>query len=244
MAMRAVLLDLDDTLLDTRAAFGVAVRHVVGEWMPHLDGARAEEAVLHWAQDPGGYFRAYTRGEHSFVDQRRLRAAQLHATFGGPPLDEAAHQVWEIGYEAAFRAAWRLAPGAVELLDRLERAELAIGAVTNMERRYQEDKLVAVGLADRVPVLVAIDDLGFGKPDPRAFALGCARLGVLAEDAAYVGDELDVDARGAVAAGLTGVWLDVHRTGACPRDVLVARSLADVPALLGLSVRSVSGHPE
>lgn len=36
------------------------------------------------------------------------------------------------------------------------------------------------------------------------------------------------------AAGLVGVWLDVHAGDSCPEDVLVARSLAEVPARLGL----------
>ena len=240
--LRAVLLDIDDTLLDTRGAFRSAIRHVVGQWMPQLDEAGAEEAVVHWAQDPGGYFRAYTRGEQTFLTQRRLRAKDLHAAFGGPVLDDDAYRGWESRYEAAFRAAWRLADGAADLLDTLVGAGLAVGAVTNMERAYQEDKLAVVGLAGRLPVLVAVDDLGFGKPDPRTFALACRRLGVRQQQAAYIGDELDVDARGATAAGLTGVWLDVHGTGRKVQDVLVARTLQDVPALLGVP-RPARGRP-
>jgi beta-phosphoglucomutase-like phosphatase (HAD superfamily) len=44
--IRAVLLDVDDTLVDTRAAFAAAVAHVVARWLPHLDGEGREAAGL------------------------------------------------------------------------------------------------------------------------------------------------------------------------------------------------------
>jgi putative hydrolase of the HAD superfamily len=224
--LRAVLLDIDDTLVDTRAAFRAAIAQVLGEWIPHLDADAREAATLHWVHDPGGHFRAYTRGEHDFGTQRRLRARDLHLAFGGPPLEGPDYLRWECRYEAAFRAAWTLAPDALGLLDRLARARLAVGAVTNLERSYQRDKLEAVGLGERLEVLVGIDDLGFGKPDRRVFALACRRLGVGPDQVAYVGDEVDVDARAARDAGLLGVWLDRHGTGEDPGDGPVVRTLA------------------
>lgn len=69
-APRAVLLDIDDTLVDTRAAFTAAVGQVLRHWLPHLDDDRAQEAVLHWAGDRDGHCRAFTRGECSFAEQR------------------------------------------------------------------------------------------------------------------------------------------------------------------------------
>jgi putative hydrolase of the HAD superfamily len=56
----------------------------------------------------------------------------------------------------------------------------------------------------------------------------------------YVGDELDVDAAGAVAAGLVGVWLDrpgprrvvVDEAEAVATGVVVVHSLAELPEAL------------
>ncbi len=239
-----MLLDVDDTLVDTRAAFRAAVAHVVAAWLPHLDTAGREQAVRHWTHDPGGYFRAYTRGEVTFAEQRRLRSADLHAAFGGAALDDQAYGRWDTGYEAAFRAAWRAADDAVGLLDALDAAGLPYGALTNMAAAYQRTKLEAVGLA-RVPVLVTMDDLGRGKPDPAVYHLACRRLGTAPERTAYVGDEVDVDARGARDAGLLGVWLDRHGTGDTPGDVPVVRSLRELAALLvpAGSARAPRGAP-
>jgi len=234
VALRAVLLDVDDTLVDTRGAFRAAITAVVGTWLPHLDADGREAAVQRWAVDPGGHFRAHTRGEVDFETQRRRRAADLHETFAGPVLDDAAAERWEDAYEDAFRHAWRPCPDALPLLAAVRAAGLPVVAVTNMLTSYQQVKLEAVGLAGYVRAVVGLDVVGVGKPDPRPFLHGCGLLGVEPGEAAYVGDELDVDARAARDAGLIGVWLDRHGTGLQPGDVPVVRTLAELPRLLRL----------
>jgi putative hydrolase of the HAD superfamily len=235
MALRAVLLDIDDTLVDTRGAFRAAITSVVATWLPHLDADGREAAVQRWALDPGGHFRAYTRGEVDFETQRRRRAADLHQAFGGPPLDDEGARRWDAGYEDAFRRAWRPCPDAVPFLAVVRAAGLPMAAVTNMLTSYQVAKLDVVGLATYLRAVVGLDVVGVGKPDPRPFLHACAVLGVEAEEAAYVGDEVDVDARAARDAGLLGVWLDRHGTGDEPGDVPVVRTLAELPALLDMS---------
>ncbi len=80
---------------------------------------------------------------------------------------------WFATYDAAFRASWRLHDDALELLDRLEQAGVRVGALSNSSRELSIDKLARLGLTERLPLLVSPDDLGFGKPDPRVFALAC-----------------------------------------------------------------------
>jgi putative hydrolase of the HAD superfamily len=234
VALRAVLLDVDDTLVDTRGAFRAAITSVVAAWLPDLDADTREAAVQHWALDPGGHFRAYTRGELDFATQRRRRAADLHEAFGGPPLDDAAARRWDAGYEDAFRRAWRPCPDAPPFLAAVRAAGLPMAAVTNMLTSYQVAKVGALGLAGFLEAVIGLDVVGVGKPDPRPFLHACALLGVDPGDAVYVGDELDVDARAARDAGLLGVWLDRHGSGLEPGDVPVVRTLAELPGLLGL----------
>lgn len=239
-AVAAVLLDVDDTLVDTRSAFRTAILGAIDAWLPDLPQERREPAVLHWAEDPGGYFRAYTRGELTMEQQRRHRVADLHRTFGGPELSPDQFAAWVRGYEAAFEAAWRLLPGALELLDALAADGLPVGAVTNASRALQTGKLARVGLTDRLPLLACVDDVGRGKPDPAMWHRACARLGLAPDRVAYLGDELDVDARGARDAGLLGIWFDRHGTGHLPPDVPVVRVLGELPGLL----RDLAARPD
>ncbi|MBU4213618.1 MAG: HAD family hydrolase [Actinobacteria bacterium] len=242
MTPDGVLLDIDDTLVDTRAAFAHALAQVAGTYLPRLGADRLDELLATWRADHGGHYRAYTRGETDHRSQRMARANDLHAQFGGPVLDDAAYDRWDAQFEAGFVAGWAAHADAGPCVDRLLAAGVRIGALTNARVDYQRDKLARTGLGDRVPVLVGVDTLGVGKPDPRVFLEGCARLGTDPARTVYVGDELDVDAAAAVTAGLVGVWLDrpgprrvaVHESEAAAAGVLVVHSLVELPEALGL----------
>lgn len=237
-----VLLDVDDTVVDTRAAFAAAIDAVCRVWLPDLPATRYPEVLALWRADPHGHYRAYTRGEVGFDVQRMARANELQTTFGGVVLDDALYEEWKKLFWGTFEESWRSFDDARPALDALAAAGVRLGALTNAGTELQTRKLAAAGLAD-LPVLVTVDTLGFGKPDPRVFLEACRRLGTDPARTAYVGDELDIDARGAAAAGLVGVWLDrpgARRGGPHPEDpdaarasgVLVAHGLDGVAAQL------------
>ena len=237
-----VLFDVDDTLVDTRGAFAHALAAVADAYLPAGAAERVDEMLSTWRADTGGHYRAYTRGEMGFVEQRRHRANQLHEMFGGPVLDEADFAAWDEVFEGGFIAGWRAHADASPLVDLLLAAGLPVGALSNAGVAYQENKLARTGFGGRVPMLVGVDTLGVGKPDPAVFLEGARRLGTDPARTVYLGDELDIDAAAAAAAGLVGIWLD--RPGArrvhVPEDevaaagVPVITTLAELPALLGL----------
>ncbi|MDO8108193.1 HAD family hydrolase [Isoptericola sp. b441] len=206
-AVDGVLLDVDDTLVDTRGAFEHALAQVARAYLPDLPDTRLGEVLAAWRADVSGHYRRYTRGEIGYVEQRRERANELHEAFGGPVLDEAAFRAWDEVFEQGFAAGWTAHPDASGAIDALTGAGLAVGALTNAAVGYQTQKMTATGLG-HVPVLVGMDTLGVGKPAPQVFLEGCRRLGTDPGRTVYVGDELDIDALAAVQAGLVGVWLD------------------------------------
>jgi putative hydrolase of the HAD superfamily len=199
-----VLLDVDDTLVDTRGAFSTALAAVAEA---HLPGDVDRAAVLdHWRSDPAGHYARFARGEIDNRTQRRLRADLMHRTFGGAPVGEEAFDAWDEIFWGTFQRSWRAFDDAAALLAGLRAAGIAVGVVTNAYVELQERKLAAAGLD--VPVLVGLDTLGYGKPHPDVFLEGARLLGTLPERTAYVGDEPTTDARAAHDAGLVGVWLD------------------------------------
>jgi putative hydrolase of the HAD superfamily len=236
-----VLFDVDDTLVDTKGAFGHALHAVMNEYLPGVEAARRAEVLDHWRRDPTGYYRAYARGEIGYQAQRMARANELLAVFGGPELDDEGYASWNALFETGFRSGWRAHLDAAPAVRALRGAGHLLGALSNASVDYQAIKLEAVGLAADVPMLVGVDTLGVGKPDPRVFVEACRRLGTAPGRTVYVGDELDIDAQAASAAGLLGVWLDrpgarrievsAEEIGAA--GVAIISSLSELLALVG-----------
>jgi putative hydrolase of the HAD superfamily len=112
-------------------------------------------------------------------------------------------------------------------------ASYALGLVTNGASCLQREKLRASGLSDYFEVVVVSADVGVGKPDSSVFREAVVKLGA-GRDAVMVGDSVEKDVNGAIAAGLQAVW--VNR--ACrPRpdglpDVPAVRTFSELPLAL------------
>lgn len=205
--VRGVLFDIDDTLVDTARAFAAGLAEAFGTLTELTPQAQAD-VVRIWRADAGGHYRRYVAGEVGIVEQRRARVLEITRHLGLDDLDDDGFAAWDDDYRAAFAASWALFDDAHACVAAAVDAGLAVGAVTNAPGEMQRAKIAAVGLADVLGSLVAVDTLGVGKPDPRVFHEGCRLIGTEPSATVYVGDELDVDALAAVEAGLRGVWLD------------------------------------
>lgn len=198
---KVIFFDLDDTLVDSHAAFGAAISASVAELLnQESDDAKLLAA---WRGDAGGFYAQYTRGEISYEQQRRLRLEHLI----GAHVAEQEFSRWNDTFTRVFEESWRIFPDAGSTLIELAHRGLSVGVITNGPHELQEQKLQATGLG-HIPVVVSVDTLGVGKPSPQVFEYACRTYDVAAYEAMYVGDELENDAIGALAAGMPGVWLD------------------------------------
>lgn len=121
---------------------------------------------------------------------------------------------------------------AVPALQALAGAGYILGAVSNMDATLQAT-LEALDLGRYFSVVVNSQEAGVTKPAPGIFHLAAAQAGVPPEEAAYVGDQPQIDVRGAAAAGMLPVLVD--RAGAFPDAAPALRiaSLLELPGLLG-----------
>lgn len=220
---RAVLFDLDGTLMDHDAARDAAIAVQLAG-----DAALADE----WRRLEAHHYDEYAAGRCSFREQRRRRVRGIHAAMGRDEPADAACDAWFDAYLERYRAGWTAFDDVLPALAALAAAHpgLRLGIVTNGEGEPQRAKLAAIGLADRFPVVVCSAEEGIAKPDPAIFARACERLGVEPGAAAFVGDRLDLDAQGAAAAGLRGVWLDRACSGLAPDGVVTIGALHELAA--------------
>ena len=113
-------------------------------------------------------------------------------------------------------------------------ARLRLVVVSNWDVSLHE-RLAETGLAPLVDGALASAELGVAKPDPAIFAEALALAGARAEGAWHVGDSVEADVEGALAAGIRPVL--VARDGAAggaPPGVQAIASLTELPRLVTL----------
>jgi putative hydrolase of the HAD superfamily len=223
--IRAVCLDVDDTLVDYSRSAQAGLTALVGKDQGWLCWRLWSELTeLHHGQ--------FIDGKVDFHTMRLQRTRAFLAELGQfVSDDELAHR--EATRADAMRRAWRLYDDVEPCLHLLRSAGIMLAVVTNAAGPHQRSKLAAVGLIDAFDVVVIADEVGVAKPQAEIFQVACRWLRVPPEQAVHVGDRLDVDAVGAARAGLTGIWLDrSSRGGPAPPGVHVINDLTTLPDLV------------
>jgi putative hydrolase of the HAD superfamily len=242
---RAVLLDLDETLIDgsglltstvaVSAAF--VTRHPeLGLDAPTL--ARANGAA--WQRSWAEHEPKWIRGE---LDDLGLSTAVWTGALVELGVAEPERYAAEAAREhvAALAAATRPFDDVLPVLNALAAAGVPLGVVTNGSSSAQRGKIALIG-AQRFAVIAVTGEHGVAKPDPAIFRIALEQLGLPADQVVHVGDNLSADVGGAQAAGIPTVWLNRPaadgtvqiRPEDAPTPDAEITTLAQLPAALGL----------
>ena len=255
-AARAVLFDLDNTLILEEASTFAAVRaaaelartrggdpdvvataavDVAGRlWRASPAFAYADAMGIWWGEVLWGGFTGdapQMRALREFVP--RFRDAVWRGALARAGVrDDALGAELARAYIAARRGGEAIDADAETVLGDLAR-DHRLGLVTNGAGDVQREKLARTELGRYFGAIVISAELGLGKPDPRLFARALDALGVAAADATMVGDSLLRDVAGARRAGMRTVWLDRRlwdEEG--PEPGARIERLSDLPAVL------------
>lgn len=170
MRLRAVLFDMDGTLLDTAPDFiAVAQAMRLARGLTPVADQQIRDVVS------GG-----------------ARAMVLSAFDVDPISDEFETLRLEFleRYQSHCAVYSRLYDGMEQLLQDIEQAKLIWGVVTNKPLRFAEPIMQQLGLASRSSVLVCPDHVSRSKPDPEPMLLACRKLQLDPSTVLFVGDDL------------------------------------------------------
>lgn len=173
--IKAVLFDLDGTLIDTAPDFVSVLNRLLAEdGRPTLSEALIRSEVSNGARAMVRLGFGIGPGEPGFDDQLKRF------------LDRYADHLAEDTC---------LFSGMDQVLAQLEAQHMPWGIVTNKPERFTTPVLAGLGLAERTGPVICPDHVRERKPDPEGLLLAAAQLGLAPQHCVYVGDHLrDIEA--------------------------------------------------
>jgi phosphoglycolate phosphatase len=181
--VRAALIDLDGTLLDTAPSIALATNATLLELgLDPIDPGRVRDFI----------------GKSMSVLMTKSLAASLGRE-ADAALHERSQQIFVRHYERVSGQAPAF-PGVVEGLAAMRAQGLKLACATNKLERSTRPLLEKTGLAVAFDAVVTSDIAGSRKPEPGIFLYACRQLGVRPAEACVIGDS-DNDGEAARAAG-------------------------------------------
>jgi putative hydrolase of the HAD superfamily len=230
--VRALLIDLDDTLVDTEAVFVRSFASCVDR-ISERRPERARDEIA--ARMSAVNVESYERLGANLARRWPYVAERLRMEFA--PRDAALEDELRTALLEILASVPAEHSGARNTLDLFRRAGFEIAVVTHACARWTERKLAGAGLAPFVDRVHVVDE--DGAKDAAAWAAAMAGIAVAPDEAVVVGDSLRSDIQAGFAAGVRRlVWIrrangwQHARVGALPDGAMTVERLGDVPAAL------------
>lgn len=163
MSKKAILFDVDGTLLDTYDFVFDAVKHAVTLYQhPHPSSAQIKEAM----------------------------GKPLHEFYGVlvPGVDPVPFVNAHKQFQLENMHLVKLFPNTKEALDIIKKADFLLGAVSNRRKQSLHDSLKLMGILNYFDVVVSAEDVANPKPHQEHLLTALEKLEVKPEDAYMVGD--------------------------------------------------------
>lgn len=196
MIHKAVLFDLDNTLINRNKAFRVFTNKLIDQFIECRD-EKAREAMIEFIRvaDRNGY-----RKKSELFGEIKSRYPLKNP-------DTSIKDLLDFWFSEFFKCTV-LMDSAIEVLEAIKDNGYLLGLITNGSIRSQNGKLDFVKIREYFDDIIVSDEVRLKKPDQQIFTLALDKLGVAAEDSWYVGDHPVNDVYGARQAGLTSVWFE------------------------------------
>ncbi len=184
LRVKAVMLDLDGTLLDTIPDLAAAVNMMLEELnRPRLDASLIRTFV--------------GKGIPNLVE--RALAGAIDGT-AAPELYQRALPIYERCYAGVNGKHTTIYPGVTAGLEALRAQGFPLACITNKSERFTLPLLDQMELSAYFSAVVSGDTLPKKKPDPLPLLHVCRKFGIAPGDMLMIGDSLN-DAQAARAAG-------------------------------------------
>ncbi|CAM4161691.1 MULTISPECIES: HAD family hydrolase [Bacillus cereus group] len=190
--IRAVLFDLDGTLLDRRQSLEQFIHNQYNRFASHLMNIEQSEYCSRFLElDNNGY----TWKDKVYA----TLLCEYNITTLTP--EQLLHD-----YITNFQHHCIPFQNMHELLQRLTQQNIKIGIITNGFTDFQINNLRALNIHTYTNTILVSEAEGIKKPHPEIFERALQKLDVKASECLYVGDHPENDVLGSERIGILGVW--------------------------------------
>lgn len=200
-----IYFDLDDTLLDHKAA-EVAGLQDVHQHFTIFEDVAFQSLISVYHEVNSRQWDKYSRGEVSREELQRNRFEQTLAKLG---LEVGLSE--EVGncYIQCYRNHWQWIPGAKETyFEVLE--HFPVGILTNGFAETQRKKFEQFNMYESARQVVISEEVGTLKPNPGIFEYATEVAGVQPNEILYVGDSFTSDIEGGARYGWNTAWFTTN----------------------------------
>lgn len=214
---KAMLLDLDDTILDDSSTIEACWRAACDEHRNECSGVDPSaiyDAVRERSEWFWGEPERHRMGRLA-LDAARVEVVRLGLATLGIEKDGLAEKIGGT-YSRQRHLTMEPLPEAIDTVRWLRARGTRLALITNGAAEAQRRKIERFGLAPLFDCILIEGEVGFGKPDARVYHRALHALAAEPGDAWMVGDHLDFDVAAPQQLGLFTVWIDTDGHGVPP----------------------------
>src|SRR3954462_1745259 len=233
---RAMLIDMDDTILSAYGRPEIAWNNVAAEFAGELGAISSQQAAAaivesgrkFWATAEAAWRLKLEEARHVVVQGGfDALAANGHAPLPPDLTARLANRFHAYREEEMF-----VFPGAHDAIDALKALGVKLALVTNGGAGPQRAKVERFALTHRFVHIQIEGEHGFGKPEERAYLHAMQVLGVTASETWMIGDNLEWEVEAPQRLGIYAIWMDAHGEGLPPGSSVkpdrIIRSLSEL----------------
>ncbi len=203
--IKAVLFDLDDTLVNSKKAEYDAICELK-KMYSEFDKVKDDEFAQIWNNITLEIYEEYLKGKISFEKSRMKR---MQGLFGNYLINisEAEAKNKFRDYRKIYEANWNLFNDAEEVLKNLK-SKYKLVIISNGNGKQQRRKIEHTGLNKYFSNIVISSEVGCSKPEKEIFDIACQMVDSEPKNCVMIGDKYKVDIEGSLNAGMQGIWVN------------------------------------
>lgn len=204
---KAVLFDLDGTLLDRDKSLELFINHQYERLYESLSHIPKEQYISRFIElDNHGYVwkdKVYQQ----LADEVNISSVTWEELLQDY-LDEFKQHC--VGF-----------PQIHEMLKELKDNNIALGMITNGFGQFQMDNIKALDIEKYFDVILVSEWEGIKKPNPKIFMNALKKLNVEPSESVFIGDHPENDVKAAQNLGIKGIWKKVNQWNDVEADAII-----------------------